>query len=352
MNTVELIEQSDEKIKQVVTAIGSADLDPVVSEHLLDWLVFLKVLRNLSASTVRNYGAAMLDFCLFLNELDDDNTGETGVWIFDAKPIHLDEWHKTLALSKMKPATRSMRLSGVRQFYKWADYREFCIDRMHTVVGPKTEDKVPKVYSEKQLQEFFRSCDRNKPMGIRDFAVLMMFLGTGARRMEVETLRLSQLELNTNVGVVLFSGKGAKERTVAFEKPLVDALRAWLHVRDQYNCDHDFVFCGLNGKSIGEPLARSGLDGIIDRVAKCSGNISEGLHRLRSVFATQLYEQTRDIELVRVTLGHNDINTTRRYIAISPSARVTRMSSATLRNLTGLDREQTRLPRWMQQQKS
>jgi integrase len=38
-------------------------------------------------------------------------------------------------------------------------------------------------------------------------------------------------------------------------------------------------------------------------------------HKLRSTFGTNLYQETGDIYLVADTLGHSDVNTTRRHYA-------------------------------------
>lgn len=351
MNAIEMIADSSNGVKTVIANIQRSELDAANIDLILEWLVYLKINRNLSANTIENYGQAQLDFALFLNDSSLAVDADIPITMLKAKPVHADEWHKHLAMNKLKVETRSMKLSGMRQFYKWADYKDLCVSRMHTVVGPKRSQTVPKVYSETELQDFFGSCDLNTDMGIRDYAILMFFLGTGARRIEVERLTLNDFQMNINVGGVLLDGKGSKERMVAFDKPVVEAINAWLHVRSEYANGHDFLFVALNGRTKGEPLGADGLDGVIGRVAKCSGKESEGLHRLRAVFATQLYEETRDIELVRVTLGHNDINTTRRYIAISPTARSSRMSAARLRKLTGEKNEQS-LPRWLSQKQS
>lgn len=346
MNAVEMIAEAAPQIKNTVSVIGKSGIDDSDKDLILEWLVYLRINRNLSPNTVANYGTAQIEFAEFLKNLDDSEA----VSMLEAGPRQADEWHKFMAMDRLKEQTRSMRLSGMRSFYKWADYKELCVSRMHTVIGPKRAQPLPRTYTNRELQEFMASCDRSTAMGQRDYAVLMFFVSTGARRCEAEKLCLADVELSTKVGGVMLDGKGAKERFVAFEGPVVEALREWLHTRDELANGHDSVFVAINGRTKGEPLGPDGLDGIIGRVAKCSGNESEGLHKLRTWFATNLYEQTRDIEQVRVTLGHNDINTTRRYIAISPSARSSRMSAATLQQLTGVNDEQTQLPRWINRQ--
>lgn len=349
MSAIDLIAESAPQIKNTVDAVRKSAMPETDKELILEWLIYLRLNRNLSPNTVENYGQAQLDFAGYLQNLKETDPENEHVDMLSAKPAHADDWHRSMAMKKLKVDTRALRLSGMRQFYRWADYKDLCVNRMHSVVGPKRDQKVPKIYSDRELQGFFASCDRSTDLGLRDYAVLMFFLGTGARRVEAERLTIADLQMSTNVGGVMLDGKGSKERFVAFDSPVVNALNQWLHVREKYANGHNHVFVALNGRTKGEPLGAHGLDGVIGRVAKCSGNVSEGLHRLRSVFATQLYEETRDIELVRVTLGHNDINTTRRYIAISPTARSSRMSAARLRKLTGVDDGQANLPRWLSQ---
>lgn len=54
-------------------------------------------------------------------------------------------------------------------------------------------------------------------------------------------------------------------------------------------------------------------------------------HKCRSTYATALYNQTEDIYLVASVLGHEDINTTKRYSAID-EARAKRAASIDLFN--------------------
>ncbi|HSX64295.1 MAG TPA: site-specific integrase, partial [Pseudoxanthomonas sp.] len=52
-----------------------------------------------------------------------------------------------------------------------------------------------------------------------------------------------------------------------------------------------------------------------------------GIHRFRVTFATQLYDDGADIETIRALMGHESIETTRRYLAVSERARRTRLSA-------------------------
>ena len=56
-------------------------------------------------------------------------------------------------------------------------------------------------------------------------------------------------------------------------------------------------------------------------------------HKLRSTYATRLYNETEDIYLVADVLGHKDVNTTKRhYAALEEERRRSAKDAVTLRD--------------------
>jgi len=55
--------------------------------------------------------------------------------------------------------------------------------------------------------------------------------------------------------------------------------------------------------------------------------VGKALHALRATYATAMYDQSGDIRTVQVLLGHNDINTTEQYIAVSQRQLRSRLSA-------------------------
>jgi site-specific recombinase XerD len=248
--------------------------------------------------------------------------------------------------------TRDIRLTAVRQFFAWRERCGLGLSPARMVKGPKKPKPEPRKYSMPQLRAMFVTLNREKAQGIRDYAILLFFLATGARREEVAEINLTQLALQQRVGMVKLSGKGAKERTLSFEGEAVSALLEWLAVRDSMDViDTEAVFLGMTGPSKGRRLNKSGLHGVIARAQKIAKlKLPEGsaLHMLRSTYATRLYDECGDIEVVRIAMGHDDINTTRRYIAISDRQLRTRISSDFLTDITGGKRHGT--PLWAKHQ--
>ena len=312
---------------------------------MVDWVGYMIIQQGLKHTTAQNYLDAIGEWFVYLNGCGVDVAGAAGK--------DLEAWHKALFLeSGQQSRTRNVKLTSVRQFYEWRELQGMGISPMRSVRSPKTDKKMPRKYTASQLSAMLQACDRQTPMGKRDFAILLFFYATGARRMEVGSLRLDQLEVKQQVARVKFEGKGSKERVVSFEGDAVRALAEWLMERDRHEVkDPDAVFIGLTGRNKGGRLGENGLDDVAYRaIRKSRIRVEPGmaLHAMRVMFATDLYDLNVDIETIRFLMGHEDLETARRYIAISERRQRTRMPAARLGELTGGKRNGP--PLWFEQQ--
>jgi site-specific recombinase XerD len=162
-------------------------------------------------------------------------------------------------------------------------------------------------------------------------------------------LRVDQLDLvSDRKGQVHVFGKGAKERTVPIVGPVVRELVKWLEVRSRIDQLHtDAVFVNLSrAGGLGAGLGVKGVENTVKRTARRAGLGSWGVHRFRVTFATMLYDDGTDIERIRVLMGHESIETTRRYLAVS--SRMNRHSLKAHRQHAALGTVPDDLPLWAQ----
>lgn len=337
-----MLAAGDEQAR-VLRRIRQRGITPGQYAELVEWVAHLRISRGLSPNTGANYLEAVSAFAEWLN-----GRGQT---LDRVAARDLDQWSQELYLAHGEAAhTRHVKLTGVRQFYHWRESDGRGPSPVRTVRSPRREERVPRKFSQAQLAALFATCDRETVMGRRDFAILSFLLATGARRMEVAGLRLGQLEIAERVGAVRFLGKGAQERMVSFDGHTVRALQAWLADRDNIAPlpDPSAVFVSLTNIHRGEPLQAGGLEGVIARAirrAKLKLEPGMALHTIRATYATTMYDATGDIERVRLLLGHKDINTTRRYLAISGRQLRARMPSDFMGEVMG---EGGGLPRYLQ----
>lgn len=313
--------------------------------ELVEWAGHLRISRGLSPNTAGKYVESLGQFLLWLKDRDIEDEAVT--------PGLIETWQQHLYLQHRQGVkTRGRKLVALRRFYAWRELFGKGPNPARSVQGPRKQERLPRKYTPAQLRRLFDACDRTTVTGRRDYAALLFILSTGARRMEVVGLEMHRLRLRPRTGVVRFMGKGAKERIVTFEGPGVNALREWLEDRDQLEIvDHEAVFVSLRKPWTGRGLTKSGVDNLFRRVVRTSGLELEpgmALHTLRSTYATALYDEGYDIEQIRILLGHDSIETTRQYIAISSRQLKARLSGKFLAEVTGEHTHE--LPLWARNQ--
>lgn len=316
---------SEKRFAAVMRRVERRGLPPRSLAELWLWLVHLAVeCGSRPATTVMSYARTMGRFLHWC--------GEGGVEFTEATTTEFDRWQRWLAMECKNGETwRSQQVMALRNFYDWRRSRGLAADnRAADVRGPKIKPKPAKKYTDEQLRALFRAIEASRPLkALRDRCAVLLLLTTGLRREELATLQLQQLEITRRTGVVRIRGKGAKERDVAFEGPVVDALHAWLAERDAlpFDVDPEAVFVALTGPTRGKALSLYSYETLVKQHARRAKLRDWGIHRFRVTFATQLYDDNTDIETIRALMGHESIETTRRYLAVSNRARKTRLSA-------------------------
>lgn len=311
-------------------------------EELLAWAAFARIGRGLAERTVSRYLAAVAEFLDWLEQ--------KGTTLAQATAPDVRAWTFALFVAHQSAATRGIKVVALRSFFRWRAENGLGCDAAASVPLPRREHRVPRKFTVAQLDRIFSTCDRTTVRGRRDFALLAFLLGTGARRGEVAGLTLEHIELGQRGGAVRFFGKGSRERIVTFDSAVADSLRLWLSDRDALGPLHPGVFIALTGRAKCAPLGPTGIDRVLRRRLVAAGvRVAPGqcLHLVRSTYATALLDQGFGVEEIRITLGHADLRTTQRYLALSERSARVRLNMRTFlgrRPDGGLG-----MPRWAKQ---
>jgi site-specific recombinase XerD len=333
---------SDKRFGAVLRRVEADGLRPEALAELWLWLVHL-VIDNASraGTTGESYARTVGRFLRWCAQNDYDHRR--------VKLQEFDRWTRWLAIEcGNKPTWRKRQIQSLRNFYDWRRSRGLAETNLAAdLQAPKPKPKPPKKYTDEQLRALFRAIGEASALReVRDRCAVLVLLATGLRREELCSLQLDQLELTARRGVVRVLGKGAKERDVPFEGPVVDALHAWLNQRDSLPFEHDAsaVFVALTGPTRGDALSLRSFETMVAFHAKAAKLRDWGVHRFRVTFATQLYDEGADIETIRHLMGHESIETTRRYLAVSERARRTRLSADRQHRVLGT--KPTGVPLW------
>jgi integrase len=150
-------------------------------------------------------------------------------------------------------------------------------------------------------------------------ALLIVLLGgeAGLRCGEMMALEWSDIDLAKRQLLVARSEwkghvtapKGGRLRHVPLTQRLTDALRQARHLRGAR------VLCG-NG---GEPLTQKVIQVVMRRVGR-RANVKPGVHILRHTFCSHLAMRGAPARAIQELAGHQDLETTQRYMHLSPAA--------------------------------
>ncbi|MBN2549685.1 MAG: tyrosine-type recombinase/integrase [Anaerolineales bacterium] len=142
--------------------------------------------------------------------------------------------------------------------------------------------------------------------GLRDKAIMLFLLDTGARAAECLALDLDDCDLVTGA-ILIRVGKGRKPRTVFTGQKTRKALRAYLKLRHDTN---PAVWVTAQG----ERLGYVGLRAVMTRRAETAKVKPPELHSFRRAFALGMLRNGVDVYSLQSLMGHSDLQVLRRYL--------------------------------------
>lgn len=154
----------------------------------------------------------------------------------------------------------------------------------------------------------------------RDFALLSLFLGTGIRVSECVGMNIGDVDLENNAFIV--TRKGGNQVVLYFPPEVAEALADYMDERSRIETlpgHENALFLSLQNRRITQRAVQNLVKKYAAVAAPLKSRISP--HKLRSTYATNLYNETGDIYLVADVLGHTSVDTTRKHYADMTDAR-------------------------------
>ena len=179
------------------------------------------------------------------------------------------------------------------------------------------EDLAP-IFERKTIENFYHSKYESKKKTPENFdfyvdrlKILIDFVGsTGARAAEITSLKQIDLKLDRKIPFVTIVGKGNKLREIALS-------RIWVEDYKEFCKKYPIASKGENvfNKIDGQPLSYSTHKTYIKELSFFMKVPRLSIHKLRHCYALLKYERDKDIESLRKNLGHESLDTTRRYLS-------------------------------------
>ena len=158
----------------------------------------------------------------------------------------------------------------------------------------------------------------------RDLAIIVTLLGTGVRVTELVGLDIGDLDFDN--GAMRVIRKGGNEDMVCFGEEVEEMLRNYLDERLEMTPEpghENALFISQNNTRI---TVRS-VERLVKKYATSATAKRITPHKLRSPYGTDLYQETGDLYLVAVVLGHKNVNTTRKHYAAMKEERKRRAAN-------------------------
>ena len=109
-------------------------------------------------------------------------------------------------------------------------------------------------------------CPQDTFLGIRNRAILLMFMDTGVRLVEISTIQ--RTHINKEYDLILINGKGAKQRFVPLGKTAQKALLKYINL---FRSDPADVIPNLWLTEERRPMGRYGIQIMVRRLIRLAG---------------------------------------------------------------------------------
>lgn len=280
-----------------------------MEEFLKEYLVHLKLEKNLSVNTISSYRN---DLTAFLSFLKDKN-------IIDPSEVnteHISSFFKLLNELGLSGTSSARYFSSLKGFFLFLIKNKYILKNpIEKISAPKLSKKLPSVLDVSEVEKILSQPNINDKFGLRDKAMLELFYACGTRVSELINLKISDLFFGDEI--IRVFGKGSKERLIPIGSSAIKWISDYLKLSRpllmKKSKSENYLF--LNSRS--SKLSRMGVWKIIDRYIKEAGIEKEvHPHTFRHSFATHLLEGGADLRAVQEMLGHADISTTQIYTHI------------------------------------
>lgn len=296
-----------------------SDLHTLVERYT----TFLRVEKNVSEHTLRNYLSDVWQFFAFLEQ----PPGQAAPRPVAIEAVDHHRIHAFLSLlhREHKKSSIGRKLSSIKSFFRFL-LREGELPRDPTlhVGSPKQEQPLPTHLTVDDMFRLLEAPPTDSPAGVRDRAIFEVLYSCGLRVSELVGLNWGDLE--PALEVVRVRGKGNKERIVPIGRKALEALDLYrtqipLLISPKNRARVALVGAAtapvfLNSRG-GRLTTRSVARFVGDYARACGIALPTSPHALRHSFATHLLDAGADLRAIQELLGHASLSTTQRYTHVN-----------------------------------
>jgi len=291
--------------KKLLIIFNDNELNNVLTEYFH----YLKS-KSLSENTIKNYFRDLIDYFNYLNQ--------NNLSAFKSiKPEHIRKMLSFLIDKGFSKLSISRKISAIKSYITFLEKFNYSSDNYSELITiPKKTRSLPKVMTEKEINQLIKHVEINTKKNLRDDALIELLYSTGLRVSEVANLKIG--DINFEKSEINILGKGNKQRVVIFNNKSKEKIIKYLK--------NDKRLISLNTGALfqnkfKQSLSPRSIQRLLKKYLNFSGiNSKYSTHTLRHTFATHLLEGGADIKVIQQLLGHSSPETTKIYTHLSSPA--------------------------------
>ena len=284
------------------------------TNNLEEYQKYLKDKKHFPHNTIKAY----LTDIIGLSRFAQKNKGIAN--LIDVDHHILRAYILYLKQKKYSDKTIARKISSCRVFYRFLMQEGIITENpaeyAHT---PRIKKTLPDFLFFEEVVKLMDSLKTDKPIGIRNKAILELLYGTGIRVAELSNLDID--DINWDDDSIKILGKGSKERILPLSRPVRNALKNYVEARKliprkKYSktISEKAVFVNCFGDRLSVRSIRTIINDSM-RLACLNKKISP--HVFRHTFATHLLNGGANLRSVQELLGHESLSTTQIYTHIT-----------------------------------
>ena len=286
------------------------NLNSVENDDVIEWaesFIADKRLQNISPRTIEIYKLRLNEFIQFIKLGGLTNISEISPNVIRNFLIDLGE-------NGHNPGGISIYYRVIKTFLRWYEMEaepSNWKNPIKKVRPPRVKIEPLQPVSIIEVEKLISTCEGKDFYALRDKAIFMFLLDTGARATETINVNLGDIDLISG-SVLIRKGKGNKSRTVFIGKKTRKVIRTYLRsLRNKEVGECAPLFMMLNC----EPLTYWALNEMVRRRSEKAGIPKVQLHSFRRAFALNFLRSGGDIYTLQKLMGHADLQVLRRYLA-------------------------------------
>ena len=270
-----------------------------------DEFIAIKEVRNLSASTLRNYDISFNYFCDFYNF--DRSTP-----LNEIKSSHIYKWMNTLKLQGIKPISINTYVSNMRSFFYWCMAEERQYMPHFKIELMKYQEETLKMFSDEEIEALLEKPKRSDSfVDWRTWTIVNWVLATGNRASTIINVKMCDLNF-TKREITLAHTKNKKAQVIPMSSELDKVLKQYIKMWRNEADINGYLFPNIGDEQMTYRTLQTSFQRYCEKreVSRCN------IHGLRHNFAKGFIMSNGNVFILQKILGHQTLDMTRRYIKI------------------------------------